>query len=313
MENPEAWLRATTAPLAHAPGGQPIPGRATQRGGRGQRVRGARAAARGAGRGDPRRTADRAGGEQAFRVGREIGELSINPGAHIFQEARAAVLDSPRQIPLAVAAGPARLPLRRHDLAITWATLTPEGIRLCYRGGARNGDRDVARALVREITEDIAELSITDDDGGTCQVPAAKTCPAASPGSAPRQARRAGFPKGRSWPYPFAARPVRAAAVPPSGGWSSPRDPARRSGSRSRRPPRCRRVPRSRPGRPRRSATWTSSHHRITTQPDRLVGSWHGGTRHRGHRGRRRRRAGRRPRTAAGQRGAHGRHGPGAP
>jgi hypothetical protein len=108
-----------------------------------------------------------------FRVGREIGELCINPGAHSFQEARAAVLDSPRQIPLAVAAGPARLPLRRHDLAITWATLTPEGIRLRYRGGARNGDRDVARALVREITEDITELSITDDDGGTYRVPAA--------------------------------------------------------------------------------------------------------------------------------------------
>ena len=108
-----------------------------------------------------------------FRIGREIGELSINPGARIFREARAAVLDSPRQIPLAVAAGPARLPLRRHDLAITWATLTPEGIRLRYRGGARHGDRDVARALVREITEDITELSITDDDGGTYRVPAA--------------------------------------------------------------------------------------------------------------------------------------------
>jgi hypothetical protein len=103
-------------------------------------------------------------------VGREIGELGINPGAHSFHAARAGVLDRPRQIPLAVAAGPARLPLRRHDLAITGATLTPEGIRLCYRGGARNGDRDGARALVREITE---ELSITDDDGGTYRVPTA--------------------------------------------------------------------------------------------------------------------------------------------
>jgi hypothetical protein len=108
-----------------------------------------------------------------FRVGRGIGELSVNPGTRSFQEARAAAPGSPRQIPLAVAAGPVRCRLRRHDLAITWATLTPEGIRLRYHGGARDGDRDLARALVREITEDIAELSITDDDGGTYRVPAA--------------------------------------------------------------------------------------------------------------------------------------------
>ena len=66
-----------------------------------------------------------------------------------------------------------RCRLRRHDLTITWATLTPEGIRLRYHGGARDGDRDLARALAGEITEDIAELSITDDDGGTYRVPAA--------------------------------------------------------------------------------------------------------------------------------------------
>jgi hypothetical protein len=79
----------------------------------------------------------------------------------------------PRQIPLAAAAGPVLCRLRRHELAITYATLTPEGIRLRYYGDARDGDRDLARALITEITEDIAELSITDDTGGTYRVPAA--------------------------------------------------------------------------------------------------------------------------------------------
>jgi hypothetical protein len=51
------------------------------------------------------------------------------------------------------------------------------GIRLRYRGGARIGDRDAAGALVREITEDITGLSITDDTGRTYRVPR-PTCPA---------------------------------------------------------------------------------------------------------------------------------------
>jgi len=44
-----------------------------------------------------------------FRVGREIGELSVNPGTRNFQEARTAALDSPRQIPSAVADPPVRI------------------------------------------------------------------------------------------------------------------------------------------------------------------------------------------------------------
>jgi hypothetical protein len=74
------------------------------------------------------------------------------------------------------------------------------GIRLRYRGGARIGDRDAAGALVREITEDITGLSITDDTGRTYRVPAANvpgTCrpgtrAAASSGSGLRWARRLG-------------------------------------------------------------------------------------------------------------------------
>ena len=171
MEDPEVYLRGITAPLARAREGSPYPVArlSVEAVANAFVVLGLLPAARAEEILDAQRPVLEAAG---FRVGREIGELSINPGARIFQEARTAVLDSPRQIPLAVAAGPARLPLRRHDLAITWATLTPEGIRLRYRGGARIGDRDAAGALVREITEDITELSITDDTGRTYRVPA---------------------------------------------------------------------------------------------------------------------------------------------
>jgi hypothetical protein len=108
-----------------------------------------------------------------FRVGREIGELSVSTGARGLVEARAAGLESPRQIPLAVGAGPVRCSLRRHELAITWATVTPEGIRLRYLGDARDGNREAGGVLAREVAEDIAELSITDDAGGLYRVLAA--------------------------------------------------------------------------------------------------------------------------------------------
>jgi hypothetical protein len=142
-----------------------------------------------------------------FRVGREIGELSVNPGTRSFQEARAAAPDNPRQIPLAVAAGPVRCRLRRHDLAITWATLTPEGIRLRYHGGARDGDRDLARALAGEITEDIAELSISDDDGRTYRVPAANL-PSGISGHCLASGETRWIPEGE-----FLAVPVRGEAA----------------------------------------------------------------------------------------------------
>src|SRR6185437_5030659 len=65
-----------------------------------------------------------------FRVGLEIGELSVDSGARAFAEARATGANSPRWTPLAVAAGPVRCRLPGHDLTITSATLTPEGIRV---------------------------------------------------------------------------------------------------------------------------------------------------------------------------------------
>ena len=211
MEDPEAWLRAITAPLARAREGSPFPVArlSLEAVANAFVVLGLLPAARAEEILAAQRPVLEAAG---FRVGREIGELGINPGARIFQAARAAVLDSPRHIPLAVAAGPVRLPLRRHDLAITWATLTPEGIRLNYRGGALNGDRDVAGALVREITEDVTELSITDDTGRTYRVLAANV-PGTISGqrSAPGEARW--VPEGE-----FLATPVRGEATPGGAG-----------------------------------------------------------------------------------------------
>jgi len=172
MEDPEAYLRGMTAPLARARVGSPYPVARLSLEGVANAfvVLGLLPAARAEDILAAQRPVLEAAG---FRVGREIGELSVNPGTRDLREARAAAAESLRQLPLALVAGPVRCRLRRHDLVITWATLTPEGIWLRYHGDARDGDRDLARALAGEITEDIAELSVTDDTGRTYRVPAA--------------------------------------------------------------------------------------------------------------------------------------------
>ena len=105
MEDPEAWLRAMTAPLARAREGSPYPVArlSLEAVANAFVVLGLLPAARAEEILAAQRPVLEAVG---FRVGREIGELSVNPGTRSWQEARAAVLDSPRQIPLAVAAGP---------------------------------------------------------------------------------------------------------------------------------------------------------------------------------------------------------------
>ena len=150
MEDPEAYLRALTAPLASAREGSPLPV-----------VRFSLEAVANAfvmlgllpeARAEEILAAQRPVLEAAgFRVGLEIGELSLRHGARGFQEARAAGADSLRRIPLAVAAGPARGRFRGHDLTITSATLTPEGIALRYHGVAREGDRGPAPLSVRGL------------------------------------------------------------------------------------------------------------------------------------------------------------------
>jgi hypothetical protein len=202
MEDPEAYLRAITAPLAHAREGSPYPVArlSVEAVANAFVVLGLLSAARAGEILDAQQPALEAAG---FRVGREIGELSVSPGAGSLQEARAGALDRPRQIPMAVAAGPVRCRLRRHDLAITWATLTPEGIRLSYLGDARDGDRDVASMLAREVAEDIAELSITDDTGGTYRVPRANA-PGSISGRCTASGQTRWYPEGE-----FLAEPVR--------------------------------------------------------------------------------------------------------
>jgi hypothetical protein len=169
MEDPEVYLRALTAPLARAQEGSALPV-----------VRFSLEAVANAfvilgllpaARAEEILTAQRRVLESAgFRVGLEIGELSVSPGARGLQEARAP-RGSLQRIPLATGAGPVRCRLRGHDLAITWVTLTPEGIRVRYHGDARDSDRHGVRALGEEITEEITELLITDDSGGMYLAP----------------------------------------------------------------------------------------------------------------------------------------------
>jgi hypothetical protein len=104
------------------------------------------------------------------------GELSVSLSTRGLHEARIAGTDTLQRIPLAVAAGPVRCRLRRHELVFTWLTLTPEGLWLRYHGDARDSDGDsapeAARAIAGEIAEDITELRIADDSGRTYRVPA---------------------------------------------------------------------------------------------------------------------------------------------
>jgi hypothetical protein len=178
MEDPEAYLRALTAPLARAREGRPRPvvRFSVEAVANAFVVLGLLPAQRAGEILAAQRPALESAG---FRVGHQIAELSVGPGARVLQEVGAASAGSLPGIPLAVAAGPVRCRLRGHDLFLTWATLTPEGIRLRYHGDARESDRHGARAAGREIreagreiTEEITELAVTDDAGGTYLVPA---------------------------------------------------------------------------------------------------------------------------------------------
>ena len=107
MEDPGAYLRAITAPLARAREGSPLPVArlSLEAVANAFVVLGLLPAARAEEILAVQRPVLEAAG---VRVGREIGELSVNPGTRSFQEAQTAALDRPRQIPLAVAAGPVR-------------------------------------------------------------------------------------------------------------------------------------------------------------------------------------------------------------
>ena len=264
MEDPEAYLRAITAPLARAREGSPYPVArlSVEAVANAFVVLGLLPAARAEEILAAQRPVLEAAG---FRVGREIGELSVNPGARIFQEARAAVLGQPAADPAGgrcwSRALPAPAPRPRHHVGHADPGRDPAAL------SRRRAGRRPRRGPRSRPGDHRGHRGTVDYRRRRRNVPGARGQRARHDLRAVLRVRRdamdprRGVP-GRTRPRRgrFARRPV-----PPSGGWSSPRDPAHPSGSRSRRPPRCRRVPRSRPGRPRRSATWTSSHRRITT------------------------------------------------
>jgi hypothetical protein len=214
MEDPEAYLRAMAAPLARAQQGSPLPVTrfSVEAVANAFVVLGLLPAARAEQVLAAQRPLLQAAG---FRVGLEIGELSVTPDARAFAEARATAANSPQWTPLAVAAAPARCRLPGHDLTITSATLTPEGIWLRYHGDAQDGDRREAGAIASEVADQIAQLSITDDTGGTYLVPAGTVN-----GRAYRQAaRRAGAAGGLVWipEGDFLAVPAPGQAAPGGG------------------------------------------------------------------------------------------------
>jgi len=118
MEDPEACLRALTAPLAQAKPGHPLPVARFS----------LEAVANAfvlldllpADRAEAILAAQRPVLEAAgFRVGRTLGELAVQPATRAFQQARATTAPGLRQVPLTTAAGPVRCRLRGHDITIT--------------------------------------------------------------------------------------------------------------------------------------------------------------------------------------------------
>src|ERR1022692_4947159 len=107
MQEPEAYLRGLTAPLASAREGSPLPVTrfSVEAVANAFVMLGLLPAARAEEILAAQRPVLEAAG---FRVGLEIGELSVPSDARAFQEARATGANSPRRTPLAVAAGPVR-------------------------------------------------------------------------------------------------------------------------------------------------------------------------------------------------------------
>ena len=74
---------------------------------------------------------------KGFRFGVLTGELSVRPGAYGFQHAQAVGRDRLTRIPLAASAETMPVPLggmeSGMEMSVTWATLTPGGVRLGFR------------------------------------------------------------------------------------------------------------------------------------------------------------------------------------
>ncbi len=170
MEDPEACLRALAAPLAQAKSGHPLPVTRFSL----ESVANAfvlldlLSADQAEAILAPYRPVLEAAG---FQVGRTLGELAVQPATRAFQQARAGTPPRLRQVPLTTAAGPVRCRLRGHDITITQATLTPEGISLRFHGDPQPGESRRPPVSPDDIISATADLAITDDAGRTYLVP----------------------------------------------------------------------------------------------------------------------------------------------
>src|SRR5690348_15393337 len=170
MEDPEACLRALAAPLAQAKSGHPRPVTRFSL----ESVANAfvlldlLSADQAEAILAPCRPVLEASG---FQVGRTLGELTVQPATRAFQQARAAAPSGLRQVPLTTAAGPVRCRLRGHDITITQATLTPEGISLRFHSDRQLGESRRPPVSPDDIMSATADLAITDDAGRTYLVP----------------------------------------------------------------------------------------------------------------------------------------------
>ncbi len=171
-EDPEAFLRAMLVPLAAARRGEPLPGVPFSREAVANAfvMLGLLPSARAEGILAEYRQELEA---KAFRMGVLTGEMSVRPGAHGYQEARAADPASLTRVPLAFAPGPVPIAIDGIDLSLTWATLMPGGVWLRLRATGQEDSqlsrtpRRPHRVLPFERTVQAIQsgLSVTDDLG----------------------------------------------------------------------------------------------------------------------------------------------------
>lgn len=137
---------------------------------------------------------------KGFRFGVLTGELSVRPGAYGFQHAQAVGRDRLTRIPLAASAETMPVPLggmeSGMEMSVTWATLTPGGVRLGFRvtgysgsymsGSARRPYRVSPGSQFAEKIQ--AGVSVTDNLGQHYRVRPVRgggTIPSGQPGQPP--------------------------------------------------------------------------------------------------------------------------------
>jgi hypothetical protein len=170
MEDPEACLRALAAPLAQAKPGHPLPVTRFSL----ESVANAFVLLDllSADRAEAILAACRPVLEAAgFQVGRTLGELAVQPATRAFQQARAAAPPALRQVPLTTAAGPVRCRLRGHDITITQATVTPEGVSLRFHSDPQDGESRRPPVSPDDMISAVTDLAIADDAGRTYLIP----------------------------------------------------------------------------------------------------------------------------------------------